>query len=154
MRRFGGFSLIEVLISLVIFSVGLLGLAALQATALKQNSTAWVRSQATQFSYDIADRMRVNLAAARNGDYDSDYPNTAPSCNPSLAPSGTLAQQDLAEWRNLLACWLPAGEGAVARSGNTFTISVRWCDELDKDCTPETAGGDAKLQEFSFETEL
>ncbi len=55
-----GFSLLEVLIAIVITSIGLLGLAGMQATGLRNNHSAYHRSQATVLAYDIADRMRSN----------------------------------------------------------------------------------------------
>ncbi len=57
-----GYSLIEVLIAIVVTSIGLLGLAAMQATGLRNNHSAYQRSQATVLAYDIADRMRANTS--------------------------------------------------------------------------------------------
>ena len=61
MKTHSGFTLIEVLISMLILAVGLLGLAGLQATGLRNNLSAYNRSQATQLAYDMADRMRANV---------------------------------------------------------------------------------------------
>ncbi len=61
--RQSGFSLLEVLIAIVITSIGLLGLAAMQATGLRNNHSAYHRSQATVLAYDIADRMRSNASS-------------------------------------------------------------------------------------------
>ena len=123
-----GFSLIEVLVALVVLSVGLLGLAALQSTAAQFNAGAYTRSQATILAYDIADRIRANRAAALNGDYTSAY---AGRCRPraTRVVAGTVAQQDLGAWRRALACTLPSGNGAVAcdgdwDGGSVLTISV------------------------------
>lgn len=58
-----GFSIIEVLVALVILSVGLLGLAALQAEGLRGSSSAIQRTAAVNLASDIADRMRANRAA-------------------------------------------------------------------------------------------
>src|SRR5690606_3260878 len=62
-----GFSLIEVLVALLVLSVGLLGLAMLQIEGLKHNTDAYYRTQATVLAYDIIDRMRANSDAAKNG---------------------------------------------------------------------------------------
>ena len=67
MNKSNGFTLIEVLISLVVLSLGLLGLAALQASSLRSNQGAYYRSQAAQFAYNIADRMRANVVEASKG---------------------------------------------------------------------------------------
>ena len=64
--RYAGFSLLEVLVALVILSVGLLGLARMQSTGLRQNNSAYFHSQATTLAYAILDRIRVNLDAAEN----------------------------------------------------------------------------------------
>jgi type IV pilus modification protein PilV len=84
-----GFSLFEVLIALVVLSVGLLGLASLQTNTLKFNQGAYLRTQATNLAYDMADRMRANRAAAIANAYDGvDYATTLPDCNPA-GVSGT-----------------------------------------------------------------
>ena len=127
--RQGGFTLLEVLIALVVLSIGLLGLAALQATSLQFNQSANVRSQATQLAYDLADRMRANRDAALAGAYDGvGFAAEPPACAVSPQPGGSIANQDIAQWRNALACGLPAGTGAVTRNGEMVTITVRWDD--------------------------
>jgi type IV pilus assembly protein PilV len=146
-RHDGGFSLIEVLVALVVLSVGLLGLAALQSTAAQFNAGAYTRSQATILAYDMADRIRANRAAALAGDYTSAY-GALPTCNDAVA--GTVAQQDLAAWRRSLACSLPSGNGAVAvdLATRVLTISVRW-DESNRENVD-----DDQTQEFIMRTGL
>jgi type IV pilus assembly protein PilV len=125
-RHDRGFSLIEVLVALVVLSVGLLGLAALQSTSAQFNASAYSRSQATILAYDMADRVRANRQVALGGAYTSAYPGVLPACNSAVA--GTVAQQDLGAWRRALVCSLPNGNGAVAFDAGTqvLTISVRW----------------------------
>ena len=65
-----GFTLIEILLAVVVLSGGLLGLAGLQLTGLKSNHSAYLRSQATILTLDIADRMRANRISAITGAYD------------------------------------------------------------------------------------
>lgn len=60
LARARGVTLIEVLVALVVLSIGVIGLAALQAQALQMNQGAYMRAQATNLAYDIADRMRTN----------------------------------------------------------------------------------------------
>jgi len=72
-----GFTLLEVLIALLVLSIGLLGLAALQTTGLRSNEMASMRTTATQLAYDISDRMRANpgrAAAAPTTPPDPDPP--------------------------------------------------------------------------------
>lgn len=137
--RHRGFTLVEILVAVVVLAIGLLGLAGLQATAVRSNNSAYMRSQATVFAYDIADRMRVNRQAALNAAYDL--------CNANVNAAGCvgLAQQDVQEWRAALANTLPSGTGTIARgAGNAFTITIQWDDNRDL----------ANLQQFSMVTEL
>ncbi len=55
-----GFTLIEVLISMVILSLGLLGIFAMQSRALMDNQDAYLRTQAVFMAYDMSDRIRAN----------------------------------------------------------------------------------------------
>ncbi|EAR61474.1 type IV pilus modification protein PilV [Neptuniibacter caesariensis] len=124
MRRQLGFNLIEVMIALVVISIGLLGLAALQMTSLQQNQSAYFRSQATLFAYDIADRMRANQTQADAGAYYVVSGATESNCiNYSGSASGCTAAQmashDIAEWQAAIAAELPEGGGRVCRSDLT-----------------------------------
>jgi type IV pilus modification protein PilV len=58
-----GFTLVEVLVTVVILAVGLLGLAGLQAVSMRNNHSAYERTQAVQLAYDMADRVRANTPA-------------------------------------------------------------------------------------------
>ena len=123
-RGDAGFTLIEVLIAVLLLSIGLLGLAGLQMASLKNNGSAMNRSQATWIAYDVLDRMRANRTAALNGDYDIALAATA--------PSGTSrADIDLKAWKKELSS-LPGGDGAVTTSSNTVTVLVRWNDSSDQ----------------------
>lgn len=122
-----GLTLVEILVALVVLSIGLLGLAGLQTLSLKFNTSAFHRTQATALAYDFADRMRANRQAALADEYTIAFQDPVPVCAaPNLA--GTISQQDIAIWRNTLACRLPQSTGSVTRNGNEFTVSVRWDD--------------------------
>jgi len=137
MREHGGFTLLEALVAIVVLSIGLLGLAALQATALSFNSSAYQRSQATYLAYDILDRMRANLCRARAGDYDLTLADDVPT-------DTTLAATDLREWRRAAGNLLPSGTGSIARNGNIVTITIQWDDSR----------GQNPVQQFSTTTQL
>jgi len=115
-----GFTLVEVLVTVVIFSVGLLGLAGLQATGIKLNHSSLIRSQANLLAYDIIDCMRVNRSNV------ADYAVAIDAAPPS-SPT-TLADSDLALWLGNLAAALPSGDGSVTLNGNRATVLVRWDD--------------------------
>jgi type IV pilus assembly protein PilV len=125
-RALGGFTLVEVLVTLVILSVGLLGIAALHTASLRNNLDSALRSQASALADDIADRMRANRDAAVNGDYDI----ALNDATPVLTGTPPLSQQDLKAWRDLLAQVLPGGTGAVARDGDVCVITVQWGERM------------------------
>jgi type IV pilus assembly protein PilV len=145
-----GFTLIEMLVSLVVLSIGLLGVAALQLTSLRSNHSSAMRSQATFLAYDIIDRMRANReAAVEDGAYNIDL-GDAPT-------GGTLAGDDLVAWKENIAATLPAidnagtpepADGSVAQNGEIFTVTIRWADWDDTG-----AAGRTPL-EFTMDTQL
>ena len=123
-----GFTLVEVLVAVIILSVGLLGVAAMQTKSLKGGSSALHRTQATLAAEDILDRMRVNRQAAIDGEYDLALDDVAPT-----APFATLALEDLAQWRESLTNNLPDGNGSVTVDSNIATVVVTWRDSLADD---------------------
>lgn len=128
--RCGGFTLVEILVAVLVMAIGLLGIAALQTTALQFTRGAYYRSQATSLAYDIADRMRANREAALGGDYDVAFADPAPTCG---APAGeTVAELDISAWRSEIACLLPAGNGRIEVEDGVATIGIRW-NETDED---------------------
>jgi type IV pilus assembly protein PilV len=148
-RASKGFTLVEILVALVVLSIGLLGVAALQLMSLRSNHASALRSQATFLAYDIVDRMRANCDAALNGNYDIAYGTT---------PSGAgVANTDLAAWRANVASTLPAfdnagtvepAKGEIVRNGDVFTIRIRWSDWDDSGANSRTG------IEFSMDTQL
>lgn len=117
-----GFTLLEVLVAMLILSIGLLGLAGLMASGLRNNHSAYYRTQATWLAYDVIDRMRANQANA------SDY-----SVAMGAAAEGEgVAGADVANWKAMIATTLPEGDGAVlvnaAGGVRTVTIDIQWND--------------------------
>lgn len=123
-----GFTLLEVLVAVLVLAIGLLGLAGLMASTIRNNHSAYQRTQATWLAYDIADRMRVNRAAALANAYDTAL-GTPAACVASPVLAGSVAAQDVTDWKTLLACALPAGDGSiVVAADRTVTVVVRWND--------------------------
>lgn len=121
-----GFSLLEVLIALLVLSIGLLGLAGLQANAVSFNHSAYMRSQATNLAYDIGDRMRTNRQAALDGAYEHAAVNPAPACTDDV-DGGTVADRDISAWHISLTCALPNGNGSVVlEDDGRLIITVSW----------------------------
>lgn len=134
-----GFGLVEVLVSMLVLGIGILGMLGLQLNAMKFNQTAAFRTQATFLAYDIADRMRANAPRAIAGSYNTALADTPPS-------GSTIAETDLRQWKNAIATQLPAGKGSVTRSSDgLYTIAVQW---------DETKVGGAASQQFVFTTRL
>jgi len=83
--RARGFTLIEALVALIVLSIGLLGIAGMQISGLRANQSAASRTQASYLADDIADRMRANYTAARNGELPLPGFGSEKSGNPSTA---------------------------------------------------------------------
>jgi type IV pilus assembly protein PilV len=122
-RSSRGFTLIEALVALVVLSIGLLGVAALQITSLKMNHGSATRTQAVLLTYGIVDSMRANVAAAVANAYGVETPTAS-----------TVAGKDLIQWRQAIASTLPVGSivptGSVTYDAATklFTVSITWDD--------------------------
>ncbi|BAV33247.1 type IV pilus modification protein PilV [Sulfuricaulis limicola] len=133
-----GFSLVEVLVALLILSIGLLGLAALQTTSLQYNTGSYHRTQATYLAYDIIDRMRANSAAVADSDGNGyDQPASAnvtagTNCDTTDCTSAQLALYDVKRWYDRIVATLP---DAVARpptiqisTTKKVTVTIRWME--------------------------
>ncbi len=135
-----GFSMLELLIAVIIVSVGLLGIASMQAIGLRNNHSAYMRSQATILAYDIVDRMRANYEAAVAEQYNIAMDDDAPTCGTAVPAC------DLNSWLTRLGNTLPNGDGSVTVSNvGTTTVIVQWTD--DRDNPTETL-------DFRFDTRL
>jgi type IV pilus assembly protein PilV len=123
-----GFSLIEVMVSLVVLSVGMIGMAALHTQGLGSARTAVYRTQAINLAADMGDRIRTNrlgAAAYGGGAADNDC-DAGVDCTPAQ-----MAAHDLFLWGPQVAALLPNGVGAVQYAGGvppTYTIQVTWQD--------------------------
>lgn len=149
-----GFTLLEVLVAVLVLAIGLLGLAGLMASSVRNNQSAYQRTQATWLAYDIVDRMRVNRAAALASSYDTAL-GTPATCaaNPSL--SGAMAAQDLTDWKNSLACVLPVGDGSVVVAADrTVTVTVQWNDSRGTGGNASNALQGDEQQQFQIRTRL
>ncbi|BFI95600.1 MAG: hypothetical protein RSP_11100 [Rhodanobacter sp.] len=130
-----GVGLIEVLIAVLVLSIGFLGIAALQARSLSMNNSSMARSVATINSYSILDAMRADLASAQSGAYNKTV--TANNCSTNTS---TLASTQLGQWCRQLA----AGLGASASTTGTIN-----CTGLLGDCTVTVTFDDSKSKSSS-----
>ena len=144
-----GVSLIEVMVSVLILGVGLLGIAAMQAAALRNNEGAYGRSQAVIQSYNIIEAMRANRDGVLAGDYNLSLACTAPT-------AGTLAASDLNAWITAMKAELGDTDntcGAVQCADDTCTVTVQWDDSIGthEDATAITA---AETRTFTTVTRI
>jgi type IV pilus assembly protein PilV len=129
-RRTSGFTLIEVLVALVVLSVGMLGIAALYLEGLRAGRTALYRTTAVNLAADMADRIRANRGGGLA--YDGTGPGADEGCvNGAVdCTSAEMAADDWFGWNNQLQDLLPAGsEGEIDVVGGppaAFSITVRW----------------------------
>lgn len=134
--RVRGVSLIEVLVSIVVASIGLLALAAVNAAAMRYSKMTQYRAVATQMASDIADRMRANKGTAAGGFAAGSYDLTASfSAQSTLVSNPTqqctttctaaqIAALDLAQWRISLREQLPEGSAYVAKQIGQLAADV------------------------------
>jgi type IV pilus assembly protein PilV len=132
-----GFTLIEVLVSMIILSIGLLALVGMQLAAMQNTQGGSLRAQASMMAYDVMDRMRANNPSVTNGDYDLALAEATPAqpvCAGVAANCSTtqIADFDLAQWRTIMGIYMPAGNGSVATvdNGTTtgVTVTINWID--------------------------
>jgi len=159
-----GFTLVEVMVSLVVLGIGLLGIAKLVLFSAHSNDSAYLRSQATELAYAILDNMRGNRAVAMAQGYDTPL-NTVPGVPgacvgaPCLPPA--LAVDDINSWLTRLAAALPSGTGSITTvtnvaptPGTTATIIVQWDDAAAQTVFGGTAQGAAAPMQVTLETVL
>jgi type IV pilus assembly protein PilV len=161
-----GFSLVEVLVALLVLSIGLLGISKLVLISARANDSAYLRSQATALAYSILDTMHANRQAAINGNYAiaaaSEATDPGVQCN-NAAPCTntlTLAQYDLYQWKQRLLALGPSGEGKVVMAtttdptsgtvSTTATITASWDDTVAQ----QSLGGGAGTKAITLETIL
>jgi type IV pilus assembly protein PilV len=124
-----GFTLFEVMIALLVLSIGLLGLAALQLRALRTGQAADMHTRAGQVAADMLERMRANPAGVAAGRYDHSRRHP-----PRQGAASGMAGADLTAWQDGLAN-LPDGQGEIRRctagcangaGPPVYSVTVRW----------------------------
>lgn len=160
-----GSTMMEIVVSVLVLSVGMLGAFNLQLNGLKMNQGSYVRAQAMILATDMAERMRSNRAGALNGHYNG-FDTTGmlpakPRCQKSTdgCDSRQLSDVDKNEWRQQFSTLLqdgqrkdllPGGSGTIrAIAPNSFTITINWLILIDS----ETAENDSS-QHDSYQLEF
>lgn len=126
-----GVSMIELLVSLLIFTFGMLGLAGLQTRSLAFNQSSLVRSQAAALTDDILERMRTDRVRAAAGSWDTPL-TTAPSAMSSTSGSAYSYQNDVRAWKQQVVDLMPSGSGQASivtdKLKRDVTITIQWDD--------------------------
>ncbi|MEZ5473314.1 MAG: type IV pilus modification protein PilV [Marinicella sp.] len=120
-----GFSLIEILISLVIFSFALVGVASLMTLSMRGNHNGYMRSQASILTIDIVSRMRANLAGLWEGNYNGQVVNGSTTCSAATpCTPAQLADLDKESWYRSLQQILPNSTGNIDCETHTLPPGV------------------------------
>ena len=141
-----GFSMLEILITLVIVATALFGTAGLQVHAMRMNKGSEFRTQAVILAADIAERMEANKSAAAQGNYVVASPTPASTaavdCANAVCNSAQLASWDISQWESAIvnlklpqASWqitqtqsIPANPPLIPFDTSTYQIVIRWAD--------------------------
>ena len=123
MKRFNrqkGITLVEILVTVVILSVGLLALAKIQLIASAGTNSAGQRNQAVLIADNIFENMRANREAAIDGKYNI-------SLNETVKNGNSMAQSDIYNWKQDLKT-LINGAGSIQVNNGWATVIVQWED--------------------------
>ncbi|EPJ54667.1 MAG: hypothetical protein OFPI_06300 [Osedax symbiont Rs2] len=146
-----GTTLIEVLITVLVISVGLLGMASLQLKAVTLNHSSYQRLQATNLAYDISDRIFINGAQAREGNY-----TIALGASAGLVTASDVTKADISDWLTMVAT-LPEGTFSIgapqAMLGSpnnirNYDITVCWSDSQNGLNAAQPACGNQNNRDF------
>lgn len=162
-----GFTLLEVLIAVLVFSFGLLGIAAMVLTSVRGTHTAQLHTQATFLAQWIGDAMRSNTIGVMAGNYDGAALTGAVNNCTGGCTSAALATRDRQTWGNMLTQSLPNGAGTiecnlgspVRRDGTDAfpvglcTISLTWTEatEAEKTSASNSGGSGNGIAEQRFD---
>ena len=139
----GGFTLVEVLVSLTILALGLLGITAMQTSSLRFNNAALLDSQAQFLLNDMVERIRANNSVNTYLiTYTEELDPLAVDCAVNTCNSNQMAQWDMNQWRSNVVAALPQGESQILFNplNRVYVVSIRydWSQLGDED------GGDGK----------
>ncbi|MGD2172065.1 MAG: type IV pilus modification protein PilV [Gammaproteobacteria bacterium] len=123
-----GVTLVEAMIALLVISIGLLGIASLQLTAMNQNASSLNHSQAVWYAYNMSDRIRANISEFDNYDGIDTSTGYAQDCTSGPCTTAQMVTADAADWAAMVG-GLPGGRGIIASNADGLLVTVMWDDE-------------------------
>lgn len=146
-KRKSGVGMIEVLVAVIVMSIGFLAVAQMQIRGMRNNQSTYLRSQAAMMLKDMTDRMRSNRVGVKGSSYDSlttTNDKTLPDCvtNKVSCTPAELAAKDIYEWSvniyppaamtNAVPAFPATGAiGKVTNNSGVFDVVVQWTELID-----------------------
>ena len=125
-----GFTLIETLVSMIVISVGMLGIAAMYVEGLRAGKSSVFRTEAVNLVSDMADRIRANptaLAGYAGAGANNNCVNGPVDCTPAQ-----LAADDIFRWQQDVTARIPGAVPVIqfvaGAPVNTYSITLRWAE--------------------------
>jgi len=141
-ERESGFTLLEILVTVIILAIGLLGVASLQNTSIKLSYDAYLRSQAALLSYDLMDRVRSNPNQAysfdtiSNGSKPTGDPTACISLSTDCSPAA-IANSDMVAWYEEASSVFADGKFSLTETSTStatirrYEIKINWQDRYE-----------------------
>jgi type IV pilus assembly protein PilV len=160
-----GATMIEVLVAILIFSIGLLGVATTQTMGLTTTQSALHRSYAAHLSYELIDIIRSNPTASEDGVFDSiSIDNTdstlsytaTNACDSETSNCTTteMATALLADWETSIDDLLPGSKATVVSTDSeSFQLTISWPDFRNNSDRPDS-DGDGEIDDVSLITDF
>ena len=123
-----GVTLVEVMIALLVISVGLLGIASLQITSMSQNTSALHHSQAVWAAYNMSDRIRANSPQFANYNGIDTATGYVQDCETNTCSNAQMRVADAAAWEAMVET-LPGGRGTIVSNADGLLVTVMWDDD-------------------------
>lgn len=143
MRRELGVSMIEMLVTMVVFSVGLLGVAHLQIYALKMGANSEIRTRATLLAGDITERIRAN--PGQWPEYNMAFNDCAQAATQDASATSSIATLDRRQWCRRVTRELPQATSAISIEDGVTTITIRWLEREGRVVGEDESGNQSEL---------
>ena len=149
-RNERGASLIEMMVSLLVLAIGLLGVLGMQVQSLKANQNAYLYSQAAFLANDIYESM--NLFPDKAASFAIGFSPSTPSLPSCTASDSDCSTSDVitwakSSWRTNVEKLLPGGQGAVVLNSGAYEIQIKFIVGYD-------SAGDVETDVYALKTGL